>query len=268
MIESQTVALEHGSATVVSEGPRDAPRVVVVPPLGMPAGVDAPFYRALCARLRVCVVELPGAGHASEAHATTGTRELAASLGTVMRALGPGRSHLFGISLGGMIAQWAAIDAPSAIDRLVLASTAARGRDVALSDPLEKLGLALRLFGGGPPRVAVAEAVAGDEVRADPVEARRIARQIEAVPRPSAELLWLAGAVARHDTSAHLAEIRARTLVMTGGKDELVSRALQDELATAIEGAEGALVADAGHALTLDQPEECARLVEAFLLRP
>lgn len=261
------VALDHGLATVRFDGPEAAPTVVVVPALGMPAGVLDPFVTQLAERLRVAVVELPGAGGASGAPAWVSTRALAASLARVVEGLGVDRCHLFGISLGGMVAQWMAIDAPTRIDRLVLASTAARGLDVALSGPLEKLAIAARLLGSSPARVALAEGVVSGEVRDDPVEMSRLAHEIQETPRPTSELVWLAGAVARHDTRDHLARIRARTLVLSGEHDELVRSSIQDELAAGIAGAERATVPAAGHAITLDQPEASARIVDAFLVR-
>lgn len=261
------VALEHGVATVRFDGPETAPTVVVVPALGMPAGVLDPFVTRLAERLRVAVVELPGAGGASSAPPWVSTRALAASLASVVAALGVGPCHLFGISLGGMVAQWMAIDAPAQIDSLVLASTAARGLDVVLSGPLEKLAIAARVLGTSPARVALAEGVVSAEVRDDPVEMGRLAHEIEDAPRPASELVWLAGAVARHDTREHLGRIAARTLVLSGEHDELVVLRVQDELAAAIPDAERAIVPAAGHAITLDQPEASARVVEAFLVR-
>jgi 3-oxoadipate enol-lactonase len=264
--EDAIVPLEQGFATASFGGPEGAPYVVVVPPLGMPAGVLDPFVARLAERLRVVVVELPGAGHASAAPPAVTTRELGASLARVLATLHLVPCHLFGISLSGMVAQWVAIDAGGAIDRLVLASTAARGLDVALSEPLEKLALARRLITGGPTRAAMAEAIVSDEVREDPAEMERIAHEMRSAPREDLELAWLGAAAALHDARDQLGEITRPTLVLTGEHDELVPPAVQDELARAIRGAERAFVLGAGHDVTLDRPDETARLVLDFLL--
>ena len=53
------------------------------------------------------------------------TRDMARDQAAAMEALGIERAHVFGVSMGGMIAQWLAIDFPEKVDRLVLAVTAA-----------------------------------------------------------------------------------------------------------------------------------------------
>jgi pimeloyl-ACP methyl ester carboxylesterase len=58
--------------------------------------------------------------------------------------------------------------------------------------------------------------------------------------------------------------VRAPTLVLAGEHDELLGRAPQQALAAAIPSARFELVPDAGHALTLEQPEQVADRVAAF----
>lgn len=265
MSEPRAISLPHGIATVTSFGAVELPRIVVVPPLGMPASVLGAFAKALAAELHVCVVELPGAGHASRAGWMTTTRALGESLAVLMAQLGPGRAHLFGVSFGGMIAQWTAIDAPEGIDRLVLASTASYGRDVMIAEPLTKLQVGSHLFDPEPVRVALAEGVVSDEISGSPSRHRRLARQIRSAPRVAFELLWLGVAVARHDTRSHLGAIACPTLVLTGRNDHLVPSRLQDELAAGVPKSTRAFVADAGHAVMIDRPEESARIVLRFL---
>jgi pimeloyl-ACP methyl ester carboxylesterase len=56
--------------------------------------------------------------------------------------------------------------------------------------------------------------------------------------------------------------------VLTGIDDVLVPPAMQAALADAIPGARRASIAGAGHALTLDRPDESAREVLGFLVDP
>jgi pimeloyl-ACP methyl ester carboxylesterase len=264
--EGTTVAIDEGFATADVTGPEGAPSLVLLPALGLPAGVLDPVVAHLSRRLRTVVVELPGAGRASPAPPGVTTRALAASLAQVIARLDIGRPHLFGISLSGMVAQWAAIDSPDAIDRLVLASTAARGLEAMSSQPLQKLALARCLLTPGPTRLALAEAMVSDEVREDPCEIQRLTTEIEATPRRDAELAWLVAAALRHDVRERLGQIVAPTLVLTGERDQIIQRSLQEELARGIPGARHSMIAGAGHALAIDQPEETARIIEAFLL--
>lgn len=251
-------------ATHVIEGPPGAESIVVVPPLGMPAAVMAPFTRLLAKKLRVVTVDLPGSGHADQAHPTT-TRAQAAILAGAMRASCSAPAHLFGISYGGMVAMWVAIDAPALLDRLVLASTTARGRDAIAAEPGEKLALLARALRPGTTRVALAEAVLNESTLERPGRTAQIERAIDASPRGDIELLWLAGAVAAHDATNALAGIEAPTLVLGGTEDELVPARLQDELAAAIRGATRRTIEGAGHAITIDRPEQAASAVLAFV---
>lgn len=59
-----------------------------------------------------------------------GTREMAGDLSRAMEALGITKAAVVGISQGGMIAQWLAIDHPELVDRLVLVVTIARPNPV------------------------------------------------------------------------------------------------------------------------------------------
>jgi pimeloyl-ACP methyl ester carboxylesterase len=104
-----------------------------------------------------------------------------------------------------------------------------------------------------------------EEISSSPARRRRLARQIRAAPRVASELLWLGIAVARHDTRSHLGVIACPTLVLTGRNDHLIPSRLQDALAAGIPKSTRAFVSEAGHAVTIDRPEETARIVLRFV---
>ena len=54
------------------------------------------------------------------------TRDMARDLKETMDALDIRQADLLGVSMGGMIAQWLAIDSPQKVDRLILAVTSSR----------------------------------------------------------------------------------------------------------------------------------------------
>ena len=92
-------------------------------------GMAQPFalmYRKLAKDFTVYVlsrrVELP-------AHSST--REMAADLKLALDALGIDNAAVVGVSMGGMIAQWLAIDYPEKVEKLVLTVTYARPNDTA-----------------------------------------------------------------------------------------------------------------------------------------
>ncbi|UJR81167.1 alpha/beta fold hydrolase [Sandaracinus amylolyticus] len=267
MTEVHRTLVEDGAfARVVHDGSPDAPALVVIPALGMPAAVIDPFLARLASALRVVTIELPGAGAASGARAGWGTRDLARAVDQVLTAHAIPRAHVFGVSLGGMVAQWVAIDHPARVDRLVLASTAAHGVGAALTNLPAKVVLAKAAL-SPEPGATLARAIVSDHVRDDPDAMGRIEAAIAEQPRDGEEIAWLAAAAAVHDTRACLATIRAPTLILTGAHDALIPPAVQDELQSGITGAQRTTIAGAGHAVVLDQPSATADAVLAFLQR-
>jgi len=75
-------------------------------------------------------------------------------------------------------------------------------------------------------------------------------------------------AIHRVDSRPRLAKIDMPTLVACGAEDQVCPPELSTEIAQAIPGATLAIVARAGHYLTLDQPDEVARLTREWLARP
>lgn len=247
-------------------GPEADVPLVVLPPLGGSGDLFAPFRDHLAAAARVVTCEPPGSGDAAAPRGVPSTRSLARDVIAALDALAIDRADLFGVSLGGMIAQWIAIRAPQRIRRLVLASTTARGLAGFASSPAQKLALARCLL-LPEPGVELAEAIVSDATLDDPKEKARIEAALRAHPRPRSDLLWLAGAAATHDTSAELEKILAPTLVLTGGGDTLVPRDAQESLAHAIPEATQVTIDHAGHDVTLDQPALTASVVLEFLTR-
>jgi pimeloyl-ACP methyl ester carboxylesterase len=65
-----------------------------------------------------------------------------------------------------------------------------------------------------------------------------------------------------------LAAIRVPTLVVSGGKDPMPDFGqIADELAAGIEGAERAVIKDAGHLIALERPDATAELLQPWLER-
>ncbi len=246
-----------------------APCLVLLPPLGGSGDLFAPFREDLARDHRVVTCEPPGSGDGSSPTGFPSTRALALDVIGLLDGLGIARAHLFGISLGGMVAQWVAIEAPARVDRLVLASTAARGLSPLESLTAETLGLARCLVMAREPGVALVREIVSDDLLAAPGEAARLDAAVRAHPHDRADLVWLTAAAAAHDARDRLPSVASPALVITGRDDALIVDALQRELASLLArdgvGAEHAYVEGAGHDVTLEKPAETAALVRAFL---
>jgi pimeloyl-ACP methyl ester carboxylesterase len=71
--------------------------------------------------------------------------------------------------------------------------------------------------------------------------------------------------IGRIDSRPHLSAIRCKTLVLAARRDALMPLEVLQELANGIRGSTLAVVEDSGHMASLEQPEEVATLLEAWL---
>lgn len=239
--------------------------LVVVPQLAGSADLMRAFTREIERTMRVIVIEPPGFGSSSSPSGLPSTRALAAAAHAQWSERGIGRAHLFGVSLGGMIAQWMAIDAPERIDRLVLASTASRGAHVIARGKLRSLAVARCLL---EPRSERARCLVDTVLTQGALDDERAAEVHDAArehARSKADLAWLAAAAARHDTEGELDRIASPTLIVSGADDRMIPPAVQASLAARIRGASQVIVPACAHDVTLEQPERTATLVRSFL---
>jgi pimeloyl-ACP methyl ester carboxylesterase len=72
-------------------------------------------------------------------------------------------------------------------------------------------------------------------------------------------------ALALYDSRKHLAEVRIPTLVITSDRDTTVPPPRQKLLVEGIPGARQVVIPNAGHAVSVEQPEAFNRELLAFL---
>lgn len=190
--------------------------------------------------------------------------DLGRDLGDLIAALGYEKAHVFGTSYGGMIAQNAALERPSRIDRLVLSATVAgKPGNVPMSpaalqlmqspDPAAKEEL-MKLFFSKKNR----EPQNWPTVSAA-IKTRRPTRSPEAHARRMK-------AGMQHDTHARLSEIVCPTVVVAGAEDEIIQPENSHYLAAHIPQATLRILPDAGHVWMIEHPALFAQLLREFLL--
>jgi pimeloyl-ACP methyl ester carboxylesterase len=244
------------------------------PPLllieGIPATVPDwyPFASHLARDFKVVLFDNRGSGRSDRPEEWYTISLMASDAAALLDNLGISRANVFGVSMGGMIAQELAINFPEKVDRLVLGCTHCGGPDVirptALVDEafaLETEDWAERMrklapfafserFGKDRPE-ALAEFIAKKNLDAQPYFAYR--RQI--------------GAVIRHDSRQRLARITAPTLVLTGTADAVIPSQNSQVLHEKIPNSEIAMIEGAGHLFFVEQPEQTLQVLKSFLLR-
>ena len=84
---------------------------------------------------------------------------------------------------------------------------------------------------------------------------------------PRAYRAWMRS-LAQFDVRKRLNELHVPTLVITGSQDTTVPATAQAELASCITGAKQVIIKDAGHAVSVDHPEEFNKVLINFLASP
>ncbi|MEF2229895.1 MAG: alpha/beta fold hydrolase [Pseudodesulfovibrio sp.] len=204
---------------------------------------------------RVILFDHRNAGRSPESPGPVTVEGMACDALGLLRALGIGRAHVLGWSMGSMIAQEMALAEPEAVDKLVLYGTVCRPEGVrrALSrfEGVTHEQLLAMLF---PKEWADAHPDVWSRLPspAVPASAWAVARQREAM------LAW-PGARDR------LGHIRSDTLVVAGEEDEITPVADGLDVAARIPGAWVARFRGAGHWLMYQSPGGLASAVTDFL---
>ena len=183
----------------------------------------------------------------------------------MIAASGAPAAHVFGISMGGMVAQELAIRHPERVRALALGCTFASWRKGTSPALGTKLDLLLLNLGFVTPARISRILVSAEWHAAHPESALRWLERAErtALRFATAQVL----AIARHDTLERLANIRAPTLVLTGSADKLVPPVNSEVLARNIPDARLMLLRGAGHLFPLEREEETVRALREHFLR-
>ena len=189
------------------------------------------------------------------------TREMAADQNEAMAALGLSRAAVVGVSQGGMIAQWLAIDHPEKVGKLVLTVTLSRPNDTVREAIARWTEMARR----GDYRGIMLDTAERSCSEKRLKQVRREYRLLGSLgkPRSFARFLTQAESCVTHDAYAQLGRIACPTLVIGGTEDRIVTGAASEEIAAQIPGAELLLYEGLSHGLYEEAPDFLAR-VAAF----
>jgi 3-oxoadipate enol-lactonase len=225
------------------------------------------FPDLLAQRFRVVLIDNRGVGESDEPEGPYAVAQMAADVVAVLDDAGIERTNLFGVSLGGYIAQELALAYPERLAKLVLASTAPGGPK---AHPMPAAGL--EAFGKYPTmerdaglRLMVENSLGERGVRdlpglVDEIFAYRLAH----APSLAA---WQAQAYAgaTFDSYDRIGAIQAPTLVVQGGADNVVDPCNAELLGELIPNARVEIVPERGHLLVWEDSERVAELVTEFL---
>ena len=181
------------------------------------------------------------------------TRDMARDVKAAMDLLGIKKAHLFGVSMGGMIAQHFAADYPEAVDRLVLTVTCARSNPL-LEESITEWVRCARQDDHAALMDSNLRRIYSDGYYR---KYRHLVPLLGRLTKPDSydRFLIQAAACLTHDAFDRLSQIRAKTLVIGGGQDKTLGTEPSREIAAAICGAVLKIYPLWGHGLYEEAPD-------------
>ena len=175
------------------------------------------------------------------------TRDMARDQVEAMEALGIDRADILGVSMGGMIAQWLAIDHPQRVGKLILTVTCPAQNPILRQSVQEWIDLAKQGDHGGFMDSNLRRIYSEGYYRKN----RWMTPLVGALTKPKSydRFYRQADACLTHDAAAELDKIRAKTLVIGGEKDLALGGEASRVLAERISGAELKMYPEWGHGL-------------------
>ena len=225
------------------------------------------WYRTrplLASRYRTLALDNRGIGQSDVPPGPYPIALMASDAKAVMDAAGIESAHVFGVSMGGMIAQEFALQYPKRVLSLILGCTAAGGPAAVRAEP-EAIQTLMRREKMSPEQAAEAAV----PFIYDPTTARARIDEDLAIRRPwfpspegyAAQLQGILG----WESYSRTNQIVAPTLVIHGESDRLIPPGNANLIAERIPGAKLAMIPHASHLFLTDQTEVSHRAILQFL---
>ena len=221
----------------------------------------------LADRYEVILFDNRGSGRSDQLSGQCTIEQMADDAAGLMDALGIDRAHVFGGSMGGMIALQMALDHAKRVDKLVVGATSAGGRSRVFPPPEIE-----RYFIPRPDlsphdylRWAAAVCYPQEFIDAHPEMVEEKIRANLSHPGTLAAYMAQLEAFRTFDVDERLSAIRAPTMVITGNRDVLIPPQNSLRMAEAIPGALIREIEGAGHIFWISHPQETLSIIAGFL---
>jgi 3-oxoadipate enol-lactonase len=238
--------------------------VLLIMGLGYPSDMWWRTRPLLDSRYRTIVLDNRGAGRSDVPPGPYPIALMAADALAVLDAAGVERAHVFGISMGGMIAQELALQNPRRVRSLILGCTAAGGPTAVRAEP--EVSALLMNRGSMTPEEAATAAIPYIYDPGTPRERidEDLAIRRPWLPQPDGYTAQLQGILA-WEAYSRLPEVTSPTLVIHGETDRLVPIGNGELIASRIPGAKLVRLPHASHIFPTDQTVACHQAILEFL---
>jgi 3-oxoadipate enol-lactonase len=245
------------------DGPANAPVVTLSHSLATDISMWEPQLAALRARYRVLNYDTRGHGATEVTPGGYTLDQLAEDARALLQALGIGKTHWCGLSMGGMIGQTLALKHPELFASLSLCDTSSR--IPAEARPLWADRIKTAESQGMEPLVEPTLGrwlTAPFRERRKDVEAK-VAGMIRATPPKG--YAGCCHAISALDLTDRISAISLPTLIVVGEEDQGTPVAASKVMHERIKGSELVIIPSAAHLANLEQPEAFTGAVTGFL---
>lgn len=238
---------------------------------GQYSGQWAALIPRLSKEYRVIAFDNRGTGRTDKPKTAYTMKMLAADARGLLDALGIDRAHVFGVSMGGMIAQEFAINYPDRVISLILGCTQCGGKNQIVPT---KEAFAF-LFSPEMAKLPVSERARQttpwlwnqEFIDKHPEAVEWYVGITTKYPTPTHGYACQAQAIMGHDTYERLPQIKAPTLVIAGDADRIIPAGNSEIIASRIPGAELVMLKNSGHGFFGDGAAEAIPAILDFLGR-
>ena len=238
-------------------------------PLLLIMGLSYPSYMwhrsrpDLAKRFRTIALDNRGVGQSDAPPGVYPMALMAGDAAAVLDAAGTESAHVFGVSMGGMIAQEFALQYPHRVRSLILGCTAAGGPHAVQAEPEALQALLRRDVTPEESKEAIIPFIYDAATPRERID-EDMAIRMKWYPTAQGYMGQLQG-IFGWEAYSRIVQITAPTLVIHGETDRLVPAANSRLIAEKIPGAKLVLIPNASHIFETDQPDVAHHAILEFL---
>jgi len=238
-------------------------------PLLLIMGLSYPSYMwhrtrpVLAKRFRTIALDNRGVGQSDVPPGPYSIALMASDAAAVLDAAHVQSAHVFGVSMGGMIAQEFALQYPDRVLSLILGCTASGGPHAVQPEPAALQTLMRQGMNPEQAKEAIIPFIYDAATPRERID-EDMAIRMKWYPTPQGYIGQLRG-IMGWEAYSRIAQITAPTLVIHGETDRLVPAANGRLIAERIPGAKLVLIPHASHIFETDQPGAAHQAVLEFL---
>jgi 3-oxoadipate enol-lactonase len=260
-----------GDINIYYESHGDGEALLLIMGYGQYSGHWATMIPPLSREYRVIVFDNRGTGRSDKPDMPYTMKMMADDARGLLDAIGIDSAHVFGVSMGGMIAQELALNYPDKVKSLILGCTFCGVAKAVLPTPealefltgpeMAKLSVEERA------RMTMPWLVSQEFIDKTPEAVEMYVAITTKYPTPIHGFACQGQAIAAHDTYDRLPQIPAPTLVIVGDADRIIPAENSPILASRIPNAELVVLKNASHGFFLDAEAEATGTILDFLRR-